>query len=147
MLDKKAEYILNTINDPAPGDTVTEDGAESNGGRGGCSKRRRTNVADRITATAKEIIDNMNKSMQGTLATVKEMFSSMGDRGNSTDVVGGMDKCMKVIRNIEMQMEVVKDKIVKGDSLDEGLKMKKRLDVLQMAHNTAFDEFGKYLSK
>ena len=147
MLDKKAEYILNTINEPVREDTVMEDGGVSNGGDGGCSKRRRTTAADRIAATTKEITDNMNKSMQGTLDTVKKLFSGMGDRGNSKDVVGGMDRCMKVIRSIEMQMKVVRDKIVKGDSSEEGTKMKKCLDMLQTAHNTAFDEFGKYTSK
>ena len=120
MLDKSANYVINTINDPAPADTVTEDGASINNSdnqRTPKRKRKTSTTVDKLASTAKDMQEDMRKMFKETLSVLngKGEGNTEGVRNNGEVArlnrehmaLDGMSKCYEIIRNLDSQISLL----------------------------------------
>ena len=127
MLDKKANYVINTINDEAPAHTVREDGtsARNSNNTPRTPKKKRKTAMDQVATTAKAIQEDMKGILQesmkllvptgGNTILQNQEVATMDLQHKSVD---GMTKCYELICNLEKQLEKMKDNTDGSDSCD-----------------------------
>ena len=155
MLDKQVGYCINTINDPAPDDTVTEDETDKTNGRK--AKKRKT-AAERIADSAMTMSDNMNDMVKDALATLKESFGRNNKKEGSGEMenkekeaaeqalrsMEGMDRTMVTIERFDAQIESLEGKMAMTESSEEEEKLRSRVVMIEAARDAAFEKRQKF---
>ena len=120
MLDKSKNFPLNAIHDPAPKDTVMEDGT-SNVGKDGKTRRRKT-ASDRAKESVKEMTEGLNDIMTNAVklltSTMTAGTNEPGDNAVATAFrsVDGMNRTLNLMQSLKMQIDMVKNTISEDDN-------------------------------
>ena len=121
MLDKEIGFVINTINDPAPTDTVREDGDKK--GTESPAKKRKTSQ-DKLADTAMAF----NDMMKETLGVVKEAF---GGKGKGTEIdtiehsVSALQRTIDLINSLNEQIDIISAAPLENDEEETKERKKK----------------------
>ena len=156
MLDKKANYVINTINDEAPAHTVTEDGnsAGNSGNIARTPKKKRKTAMEQVASTAKEIQEDMKGILQESMKLLGSKNEANSNAQQTQEVatmelqhksVDGMTKCYNLICSLETQLDKMKTGAEENDSDDnESSRKTKRMELLEKALSAAYEKLENF---
>ena len=136
MLDKDVGFMINAINDPAPSETVLEDGEKKQPATSTPAKRRKT-AQDRIA----ENVSSFNDMMKSTLQVVREAFNGESKAGEVSDMVAKQEAMhwnVSHINNLNEQIDIIKAQSIDSDDGDAVDRRKNRIEMLNEALDCAF---------
>ena len=136
MLDKDVGFILNAINEPAPSNTIMEDGDKKKSGLETPTKKRKT-AQDKIAETA----SSFNEMMKSTLQVMKEAFiKEINTDGEDAMVTKQKALHWNVthINNLNEQIDIIKAQSLDSDDEDAVDRRKTRIGMLNEALDCAF---------
>ena len=110
MCDKRAGFILNAINDPAPTDTVREDcdGGHNGEASGKKSPKRRKTAQDKLAATAENFNEQM---MKNTLEMVRDTFADRDDNNEVESSVSVLQTTVNLINSLNEQIDILEERM------------------------------------
>ena len=123
-LDVEANFIFNISNDPAPSETVTEDGAPS----------RKTASQDKKRNNSSAFADKFSASMDSGFQLLSKVLAPTEKLENAADDIDNEGRLLEHITNIQRQIQEI------GESSISPTKKKRRIDVLNKILDANYDK-------